>query len=191
MAYEIAKSNFIKDGNNRVILATDGDFNVGQTNEKELEALITAYRNTGIFLTCLGVGMGNYKDSKLQVLAKFGNGNFSYIDNEREAEKVLVTEFTQTVVSIAGDVFLSLDFNKDWVQQYRLIGFDNKLESVTDSTSVLEGGEIGSGHEPDGHGGNSTHQKSRADWLNNPTAAIGQIKLQYKVPAIAGATVYK
>jgi Ca-activated chloride channel homolog len=186
MAYEIAKSNFIKDGNNRVILATDGDFNVGQTNEKELEALITAYRNTGIFLTCLGVGMGNYKDSKLQVLAKFGNGNFSYIDNEREAEKVLVTEFTQTVVSIAGDVFLSLDFNKDWVEQYRLIGFDNKLESVTDSTSILEGGEIGSGHSLMAMVEIVPAKKSKTDWLNNPTAAIGQLKLQYKVPAIAG-----
>ena len=185
MAYEIAKNNFIKDGNNRVILATDGDFNVGQTNEKELEALITAYRNTGIFLTCLGVGMGNYKDSKLQVLAKFGNGNFSYIDNEREAEKVLVTEFTQTVVSIAGDVFLSLDFNKDWVEQYRLIGFDNKLESVTDSTSILEGGEIGSGHSLMAMVEIVPAKKLRTDWLNNPTAAIGQIKLQYKIPAMS------
>ncbi len=185
MAYAIAKSNFIKNGNNRVILATDGDFNVGQTNEKELEDLITSYRNSGIFLTCLGVGMGNYKDSKLQVLAKFGNGNFSYIDNEREAEKVLVTEFTQTVVSVAGDVFLNLNFNKDWVDQYRLIGFDNKIESVTDSTSILEGGEIGSGHSLMAMVEIVPTKKTRVDWLNNPAASLGQLKLQYKVPALA------
>ena len=183
MAYEIAQSNFIKEGNNRVILATDGDFNVGQTNEKDLEELITRYRNTGIFLTCLGVGMGNYKDSKLQVLAKFGNGNFSYIDNEREAEKVLVTEFTQTVVSIAGDVFLNLDFNPEWVEQYRLIGFDNKQEFVTDSSSVLEGGEIGSGHSLMAMVEIIPNKKSRIDWLSNPTTSIGKIKLQYKKPA--------
>jgi len=184
MAYEIAKSNFITGGINRVILATDGDFNVGQTNEKDLEELITRYRNTGIFLTCIGVGMGNYKDSKLQVLAKFGNGNFSYIDNEREAEKVLVTEFTQTVVSIAGDVFLNLDFNKDWVEQYRLIGFDNKQESITDSTSVLEGGEIGSGHSLIAIVEIIPVKKLKTDSLNNPAAAIGQIKLQYSLPAL-------
>lgn len=145
-AYDVAKSKFIKGGNNRVILATDGDFNVGQTNEDELENMITMHRRSGIYLTCLGVGMGNYKDSKLEVLAKKGNGNFAYLDNEKEAEKVLVKELTQTLYTVADDAYLSITFNPQLVKEYRLIGFDNKLKAVTDSSSELEGGEVGSGH---------------------------------------------
>ncbi|MBL7699535.1 MAG: von Willebrand factor type A domain-containing protein [Chitinophagaceae bacterium] len=145
-AYRLAKSQFIKGGNNRVILATDGDFNVGQTTEEELEKLITSYQESGIYLTCLGVGMGNYKDSKLEVLAKKGNGNFSYLDNEEEAEKVLVKEFTQNVYSVADDASLSIKFNDDFVKEYRLIGFDNKLKALSDSIMDIEGGEVGSGH---------------------------------------------
>ncbi|HTL09841.1 MAG TPA: von Willebrand factor type A domain-containing protein [Chitinophagaceae bacterium] len=145
-AYALAKSQFIKGGNNRVILATDGDFNVGQANEDELENMITLHRQSGIYLTCLGVGMGNYKDSKLEVLAKKGNGNFAYLDNEREAEKVLVKEITQTLYTVADDAYLSVNFNPRLVKDYRLIGFDNKLKAVADSLSELEGGEVGSGH---------------------------------------------
>jgi Ca-activated chloride channel homolog len=146
MAYRLAKSQYIKNGNNRVILATDGDFNVGQTGEEELEKQITLQRQNGIYLTCLGVGMGNYKDSKLEVLAKKGNGNFAYLDNEREAEKVLVKELTQTLYTVADDTYLNIKFNPELVKQYRLIGFDNKLHAVADSLSELEGGEVGSGH---------------------------------------------
>jgi Ca-activated chloride channel family protein len=145
-AYNLAKSQFIKGGNNRVILATDGDFNVGQTSDDELEKLITLHQQSGIYLTCLGVGMGNYKDSKLEVLAKKGNGNFAYLDNEREAEKVLVKELTQTLYSVADNAFLNIDFNADLVKQYRLIGFDNKWKALVDSVSELDGGEVGSGH---------------------------------------------
>jgi Ca-activated chloride channel homolog len=145
-AYRLAKSQFIKGGNNRVILATDGDFNVGQTTDKDLDDLISQHRETGIYLTCLGVGMGNYKDSKLETLAKKGNGNFAYLDNEREAEKVLVKELTQTLYTVADNVFLNIQFNADYVREYRLIGFDNKLNAIADSTSELEGGELGSGH---------------------------------------------
>jgi Ca-activated chloride channel family protein len=145
-AYTLAKSQFIKDGNNRVILATDGDFNVGQTSDDELEKLITLHQQSGIYLTCLGVGMGNYKDSKLEVLAKKGNGNFAYLDNEREAEKVLVKELTQTLYSVADNAFLNINFNADLVKQYRLIGFDNKWKALVDSVSELDGGEVGSGH---------------------------------------------
>ena len=119
-AYKLAENTFIKGGNNRIILATDGDFNIGQTDEKELEELIAKERQTGVYLTCLGVGMGNYKDSKIEVLAKKGNGNFAYLDDIREAEKVLVTEFTQTLYSIANDVYLSIQFNPDLVKEYRL-----------------------------------------------------------------------
>jgi Ca-activated chloride channel homolog len=145
-AYALAKSQFIKGGNNRVILATDGDFNVGQANEEELENMITLHRQSGIYLTCLGVGMGNYKDSKLEILAKKGNGNFAYLDNEKEAEKILVKELTQTLYTVADDAYLSVKFNPQLVKNYRLIGFDNKLKAVSDSLSELEGGEVGSGH---------------------------------------------
>ena len=145
-AYDIAKYSFIKNGNNRIILATDGDFNVGQSSEKDLEDLITFQKQSNIYLTCLGVGMGNYKDSKLEILAKKGNGNFAYLDNIQEAEKVLITEFTKTLFSVANDAYLNVNFNTEVVKQYRLIGFDNKKEAVNDSTSELEGGEVGSGH---------------------------------------------
>jgi Ca-activated chloride channel family protein len=146
MAYQMAKRQFIPGGNNRVIIATDGDFNVGQTSDKELEDLIIQNRLSGIYLTCLGVGMGNYKDSKLEMLAKKGDGNFAYLDSEKEAEKVLVKELTQTMYAVANDAFLFINFNSDPVKEYRLIGFDNKLNAANDSTSVLEGGEVGSGY---------------------------------------------
>ena len=145
-AYRLAESTYIKGGNNRVILATDGDFNVGENTEKALDELITKQRQTGIYLTCLGVGMGNFKDSKLQTLAKKGNGNYAYLDDIREAEKVLVKELTQTFYAVADDVFMNVNFNPAMVKQYRLIGFDNRKDAVTDSTSDMEGGEIGSGN---------------------------------------------
>ncbi len=145
-AYRVAKSQLIRGGNNRVILATDGDFNEGETSEEELEKLVTQYKDWGIYLTCLGVGMGNYKDSKLEALAKRGNGNFAYLDDEREAEKVLVREFTQTVYAVADDAYLNIQFNSTLVKDYRLIGFDNKVKMLSDSQRVLQGGEVGSGH---------------------------------------------
>ncbi len=145
-AYKVAESSFIKGGNNRVILATDGDFNVGETTEKALEDLITRERQTGVYLTCLGVGMGNFKDSKLETLAKRGNGNYAYLDDIREAEKVLVKEVTQTFFAVADDVLLNIHFNPQVIRQYRLIGFDNKKDAIADSLGKLEGGEIGSGN---------------------------------------------
>ncbi len=145
-AYAIANNTFIKGGSNRVILATDGDFNVGQTSEKALEELITKQRQSGVFLTCLGVGMGNLKDSKLESLAKRGNGNYAYLDDVYEAEKVLVKELTQTFFAVADDVFMNIQFNPELVKEYRLIGFDNRRDAVADSTIDLEGGEIGSGN---------------------------------------------
>ncbi len=145
-AYKLANSTFIKGGNNRVILATDGDFNVGETSEKALEELIIKESKTGVSLTCLGVGMGNLKDSKLQTLAKKGNGNYAYIDDLKEAEKILVKELTQTLYSVAKNVFTNIEFNSSKLMEYRLIGFDNKKEAIEDSTSDLEGGEVGSGN---------------------------------------------
>ncbi len=145
-AYALAKRTFIPTGNNRVILATDGDFNVGEATEKAMEDLITQYRQTGIYLTCLGVGMGNYKDSKLELLAKKGNGNFAYLDHLQEAQKTLVTELTQTLYAVANDAFVDINFNPEIVKSYRLIGFDNKKNALEDSTTQLQGGEVGSGH---------------------------------------------
>jgi Ca-activated chloride channel homolog len=146
LAYMVAKRSFIRNGNNRVILATDGDFNVGETSEEALEALITKERQSGVYLTCLGVGMGNFKDSKLETLAKRGNGNYAYLDDIKEAEKVLVKEVTQTFYSVADDVFLNVHFNPSLVKDYRLVGFDNKRDAIADSSGSLEGGEIGSGN---------------------------------------------
>ena len=145
-AYNLAQSQFIKGGNNRIILATDGDFNVGEVSEDALMLLVTQKQQTGIYLTCLGVGMGNFKDSKLATLAKKGNGNYAYLDDIHEAEKVLVKELTQTFYAVADDVFMNLKFNAALVKEYRLIGFDNRRDAVADSSIDLEGGEIGSGN---------------------------------------------
>jgi Ca-activated chloride channel homolog len=145
-AYRLAKSTFIKGGTNRVILATDGDFNVGQQSEDELNQLINGYRSSEIYLTCLGVGMGNYKDSKLEVLANRGKGNFAYLDNEKEAEKVLMEEFSQTIYAVAKEAYIDIRFDPALVKSYRLIGFDNKANALEDSTNEIQGGEIGSGH---------------------------------------------
>lgn len=145
-AYVLAERMLNKNANNRIILATDGDFNVGQTTEKELEDIVLAHRQSGITLTCLGVGMGNYKDSKLEALAKKGNGNFAYLDNIHEAEKVLVKEFTKTMYAVASNVYVTVRFNPAYVNNYRLIGFDNKKDLLDDTTSELEGGETGNGH---------------------------------------------
>ncbi len=146
LAYHLARVHFIKGGNNRVILATDGDFNVGMKTESELDELISQHRESGIYLTCLGVGMGNYKDSKIQTLAQNGNGNFAYLDNFKEAEKVFLKEFTQTLYAVADNAYMNVDFNPEYVKEYRLIGFDNKVGALRDTLSVIEGGEIGSGH---------------------------------------------
>lgn len=146
LAYRLARLHFIKGGNNRVILATDGDFNVGLKTEDELNELITTQKESGVYLTCLGVGMGNYKDSKIHLLAEKGNGNFAYLDNHKEAEKVLLKEFTQMLYAVADNVYMDVEFNPEYVKEYRLIGFDNKVGALRDTLSVIEGGEIGSGH---------------------------------------------
>ncbi|WP_132055988.1 YfbK domain-containing protein [Pseudocnuella soli] len=146
LAYRLAQTHFIRNGNNRVILATDGDFNVGLRSESDLEELITKHRQTGIYLTCLGVGMGNYKDSKIQALAQKGHGNFAYIDSYAEAEKVLLQEFMQTLYTVADNASFTVQFDPSVVQQYRLVGFDNKVGAFRDSLAAIEGGEIGSAY---------------------------------------------
>jgi Ca-activated chloride channel family protein len=146
LAYSVARNHFIKGGNNRVILATDGDFNVGLRTENDLNELIEKQRSTGIYLTCLGVGMGNYKDSKIQTLAQRGNGNFAYLDSYAEAEKVLLKEFTQTLYTVADDARLYVTFDPKYVKEYRLVGFDNKVGAIKDTLAAIEGGEIGSAY---------------------------------------------
>ncbi len=183
IAYREARNHFIKEGNNRVILATDGDFNVGLKTEEELDELITKQKDLGVYLTCLGVGMGNYKDSKIQLLAERGNGNFAYLDNYKEAEKVLLKEFTQTLYAVADNVYMEMDFNPEYVKEYRLVGFDNKVGALRDSLAAIEGGEIGSGYSmlalveivP-------TEINKGAIKDNFTTGKLAEIKLQYQYP---------
>lgn len=147
LAYQIAKQNFIPSGNNRIVLATDGDFNVGVSSESELIRLIEDQRKSGIYLTILGFGRGNYKDSKMEQLSNAGNGNYAYIDNLLEAQKVLVSEMGGTFFTIAKDVKIQVEFNPTKVQAYRLIGYENRLlrkEDFDDDTK--DAGEIGAGH---------------------------------------------
>lgn len=144
-AYKLAKENFISNGTNRVILATDGDFNVGESSDKAMEELILSQKQSGIYLTCLGVGMGDFKDSKLQTLAKKGNGNYAYLDDIKEAEKVMTRELGQTLFTVANNAVMNVLFNSKYVKQYRLIGFDNKKTALADTSARLEGGEVGSG----------------------------------------------
>jgi Ca-activated chloride channel family protein len=147
LAYKTAKEQFIKGGNNRVILCTDGDFNVGESSNDAMERLIENERKSGVFLTVLGYGMGNYQDSKMQVLADKGNGNHAYIDGIGEAKKVLVNEFGGTLFTIAKDVKLQVEFNPAKVQGYRLIGYENRmLEKEDFNDDKKDAGELGSGH---------------------------------------------
>lgn len=147
LAYKLAKEHFVKDGNNRVILATDGDFNVGASSNEAMEDLIEEKRKDGIFLTVLGYGMGNYKDSKMEILADKGNGNYAYIDNLREAQKVLINEFGGTLFTIAKDVKIQVEFNPAQVQAYRLIGYENRKLAAEDfNNDKKDAGELGAGH---------------------------------------------
>lgn len=147
LAYKEAERNFIKGGNNRIILATDGDFNVGESSNGGMERLVEEKRELGVFITVLGFGMGNVKDDKMEIIADKGNGNYSYIDNLQEARKVLVREFGGTLFTIAKDVKFQIEFNPAKVQSYRLIGYENRLlndEDFNDDTK--DAGEMGSGH---------------------------------------------
>ena len=147
LAYEVAKENFLDGGNNRVILATDGDFNVGASSDGELEQLIESKRRDRIFLTVLGFGTGNIKDSKMELLADKGNGNYAYVDSLAEARKVLVSEMGATLFTIAKDVKLQIEFNPAKVASYRLIGYENRLLRKEDfNNDAKDAGDIGAGH---------------------------------------------
>lgn len=147
LAYKTAREYFVKGGNNRVILCTDGDFNVGESSDDAMERLIEEERKSGVFLTVLGYGMGNYQDAKMQKLADKGNGNHAYIDGITEAKKVLVNEFGGTLFTIAKDVKLQIEFNPAKVQGYRLIGYENRMLAKEDfNDDKKDAGELGSGH---------------------------------------------
>ncbi|NDW10550.1 VWA domain-containing protein [Dysgonomonas sp. 520] len=200
LAYEIAKKNFIEKGNNRIILCSDGDFNVGVSSNEGLEDLISRERKSGIFLSVLGYGMGNYKDSKMQILAEKGNGNAAYIDNLQEANKVLVNEFGATMHTVAKDVKLQVEFNPAKVKAYRLVGYENRLLNKEDfNNDAKDAGEMGAGHTvtafyevvPVGVESNltpdvdelkyqKTEEKKKVAYTNSPELLT--VKLRYKQP---------
>jgi Ca-activated chloride channel homolog len=197
LAYSTAKKHFLKEGNNRVILATDGDFNMGEASNESMEKLIEEERKSGVFLTVLGYGMGNYKDSKMEILADKGNGNYAYIDNITEAKKVLVNEFGGTLFTIAKDVKIQVEFNPANVSAYRLIGYENRmLKSEDFNNDKKDAGELGSGHtvtalyEVIPAGVKSTffsvdelkYQKTSAGKEGANTDELLTVKFRYKLP---------
>jgi Ca-activated chloride channel family protein len=146
-AYELAEKYFIKGGNNRVILATDGDLNVGLTSESELTRLIKEKKKSGVFLSVIGVGYGNYKDNKLEALADNGDGTYAYIDSIFEAKKTLVENLGASMTTVAKDVKLQVEFNPELVKGYRLIGYENRVMAAEDfDDDTKDGGEMGAGH---------------------------------------------
>ena len=197
LAYKTAEENFIKNGNNRIILATDGDFNVGVSSNAEMERLIEKEREKGIFITVLGFGMGNYKDDKLEIIANKGNGNYAYIDNIQEARKTLVTEFAGTLFTIAKDVKFQLEFNPARVKAYRLIGYENRLLNNEDfNDDKKDAGEMGAGHtvtalyeiipagsdKTAGSVDSLKYQENPETVNPDPNAELLTIKLRYKLP---------
>lgn len=147
LAYQVARENFIPNGNNRILLATDGDFNVGINNRDDLQRLIEEERKSGIYISVLGFGMGNYRDDMTETIANKGNGNYAYIDNLTEAKKVLVNELGGTFYTVAKDVKLQIEFNPKFVKEYRLIGYENRMLNNEDfEDDQKDAGEIGSGH---------------------------------------------
>jgi Ca-activated chloride channel family protein len=178
LAYKTAQENFVSGGNNRIVLATDGDFNIGIQSNNDLQRLIEEKRKSGIFLTCLGFGMGNYKDSRLEMLADKGNGNYAYIDNYQEATRFLGKEFKGNMYAVAKDVKLQIEFNPSVVQAYRLIGYENRMLHDEDfANDKIDAGEMGAGHTvtalyeiiPVG---------SKSKWLPK----VPQLKFRYKKP---------
>lgn len=194
LAYKIAKGNYLESGNNRVILATDGDFNVGLSSEGELTRMIEERRNDGIFLSVLGFGMGNIKDNKMEALADKGNGNYAYIDNALEAKKVMVGQMAGTLYTIAKDVKLQVEFNPAKVKAYRLIGYENRVMDNRDfNDDKKDAGDMGAGHsvtalyeiipaesdEITGSVDSPVYQRTEII----PSDDLLQVKIRYKKPA--------
>ncbi|MEL7004045.1 MAG: YfbK domain-containing protein [Bacteroidota bacterium] len=147
LAYKVAKENFIKNGNNRIIICTDGDFNVGPSSDTDMEQLVNGYKDSGIYITCLGFGMGNYKDSKMEAIAESGEGNYAYIDSQNEADYVFGSGLTGTLYTIAKDVKIQVEFNPEVVKGYRLIGYENRMLIPEDfMNDQVDARDLGSGH---------------------------------------------
>lgn len=200
LAYAIARENFLQEGNNRVLLATDGDFNVGVSDDSELEKLIEDKRKEKVYLSVLGFGTGNYKDSKMEILADKGNGNYAYIDNMLEGQKVLVNEMTGTLLTIAKDVKIQVEFNPDKVKKYRLLGYENRaLEDSDFNNDQKDAGELGAGNTvtalyeiiPEGSSGPDTGAESDSidalkytsfQTISSNLPEILTLKLRYKEP---------
>lgn len=196
LAYEMAAKHFIKDGNNRIILATDGDFNIGKSSDKEMQELIEEKRKSGVFLTCLGFGMGNYKDSKMITLSKKGNGNYAYINNIQEANRFLGKEFKGSMYAIAKDVKIQIEFNPAYVQAYRLVGYEmRKLRNEDFTNDAIDAGELGSGHTvtalyeviPTGVKSDFHQQPTELKYTENKAAEsyqneLATVKFRYKNP---------
>ncbi|MEN8155914.1 MAG: von Willebrand factor type A domain-containing protein [Bacteroidota bacterium] len=203
LAYKVAQENFIEEGNNRIILATDGDFNVGSSSNAEMERLIEQKRERGVFMTVLGFGMGNYKDDKMEIIADKGNGNYAYIDNIQEARKVFITEFGGTLFTIAKDVKFQIEFNPARVKGYRLVGYENRILNDEDfNDDKKDAGEMGAGHTvtalyeiiPAGSGESlksidalkyqekGGEVKASKNVKADPSAELMTVKLRYKQP---------
>ncbi len=203
LAYKVAQQNFFEEGNNRIILATDGDFNVGSSSNAEMERLIEQKREHGVFITVLGFGMGNYKDDKMEIIADKGNGNYAYIDNIQEARKVFITEFGGTLFTIAKDVKFQIEFNPARVKGYRLVGYENRLLNDEDfNDDKKDAGEMGAGHtvtalyevipagsdkslksiDPLKYQSDRKDSKKQADVRVDPSAELMTVKLRYKQP---------
>jgi Ca-activated chloride channel family protein len=198
LAYRIARENFIKAGNNRIVLATDGDFNIGMSSDQDMEQLIVNESQDGVSLSVLGFGMGNLKDSKMEVIADKGHGNYAYIDNISEAKKAIVTEFGSTLFTVAKDVKIQVEFNPGKVQAYRLLGYENRLMDKEDfNNDKKTGGDMGTGHTvtalyeliPAGIKDEYTnsvdplkYQSQTKISVNSTSAELVTIKFRYKSP---------
>jgi Ca-activated chloride channel family protein len=197
LAYKIAGENRIEKGNNRIILATDGDFNVGVSSDSEMEQIVSTEREKGTFITVLGFGMGNYKDNKLEIISDKGNGNYSYIDNIQEARKIFIKEFGGTLYTIAKDVKLQVEFNPSKVKAYRLVGYENRLLNAEDfKNDKKDAGEMGSGHQvtalyeiiPAGSEESIPaidplkYQKKEQVSINSNSNEVATVKFRYKKP---------
>ncbi|MFN8205992.1 MAG: von Willebrand factor type A domain-containing protein [Bacteroidales bacterium] len=206
LAYKTAESYFINGGNNRILLATDGDFNVGVSSNSEMERLVEKEREKGIAVTVLGFGMGNYKDDRMEIIADKGNGNYSYIDNIQEARKVMVSEFSGTLFTIAKDVKFQLEFNPARVKAYRLIGYENRMLNAEDfNDDKKDAGEMGAGHtvtalyeiipagsdEKTGKVDPLKYQQNGKVVAPNPEAEMLTVKLRYKKPDGDASILYE
>ncbi len=195
LAYDLAGQHRIQGGNNRIVMATDGDFNVGPSGTQDLKALVEEKRESGIFISVLGFGMGNYKDDKMEAIAQNGNGNHAYIDNLQEAKRVLVNELGGTMHTVAKDVKIQVEFNPAEVLAYRLVGYENRLLNEEDfNNDRVDAGEIGAGHQVTAlyeiipaHGNADTHPMVDPLKYQGPKTYTGKpelatLKVRYKKP---------